>query len=1411
MDHNDNAIAVIGMAGRFPGAPNVDVFYENLCKGIEGISFFDEGTMLAAGIDVDTLRRPDFVSAKPGIPNIDQFDAGYFGINPSETIQMDPQHRIFLECCVTALNDANIDPARTNASIGLFGGCGVSTYWNQVNAAAVSSGLWSATAQAAFGNIQDYLCTRVAYKLNLKGPAYTVQSACSASLLAIHLACQHLINFECDVALAGGITVTVPEVSGYFYQEDGIVSPDGHCRPFDARAAGTIFGSGAGVVVLKRLEDAIADGDIIDAVVLGSAINNDGSVKAAYSAPSVSGQARVITEALAAAEVSADTIRYVEAHGTATPIGDPIEVSALTRAYRLQTQETGYCALGSVKSNVGHLDTAAGVTGFIKTVLSVKHGKLFPTLHFQEPNPKIDFANSPFFVSNKLLDWPTHSHPRRAANSSFGVGGTNVHAIIEAAPRRPEPTPTEDRAYVVTASAKDFDALDESLANLADYLDAHSDTQVSALAHSLSQGRPIFQERFAAIIQNNDLENLIATLDEEEGTESFTATAPAMEPRAVFLFPGQGAQYLNMGRGLYDTEPVFREYFDDCRNRLQTHIGSDIRSIIFVENASPEAESTLTSTRWTQPALFIISYSLARTLMTWGIHPGAMIGHSVGEYVAACISGVMSLDDALLLVSERGALTAELPSGSMLAVHAPAEQIKAKLQGDLSLALVNSPRSCVIAGTEEAIGDFQQTLQAEDFRCRVLDTSHAFHSHMMEPMQAAFKRVLERCSLNTPQIPFISNLTGTWIRDEEATSVDYWLRQVRRTVLFSDGLSELLREENQILFEVGPGQTLASLCRQQEATQIPRIIQLLPDSRSSTSARDLMLKGLAQAWVSGAPVLWNALQSSEGASSLRLPAYPFQRHKYWIDAPETPDAGVSAPNAVPHKRSNVGDWFYLPSSKQIPVIKTRKLNNSVVLLGDEVEEVAKTLSSSGAVVNLNDFTGVKETTVVDLRPLEQSDKDGLEAIIQTVQSHADAIAEIILVCPQKSALIDGPLKVISQEFPTIRTSRLNYDKSDRDQPSLVEAIYTTLTIDPQPEVSFTNGALTIPDFFQTRPPLDAIKIVQGETILVTGGLGGVSLALAEAISELQPKVHLVLASRSGMVLKATAQEVIERLESRGTQVSIEALDINNAAAVSALIAKLENLSGVIHAAGIPGGKIIARHEPGSCDPVLAPKVEGTRNLLAALEGRDLKFCVLCSSLAAMTGGVGQTDYTAANAYLDVTARSHDGDRRRIISLNWDAWRNLGMTQSEGTSELRDQIAIKREEGKEAFKLALRFDQPQIIISTIDLASRLKPTVTKDAAYADKDQSARQRHPRPAFNVDFVTPNTPTEAYFAEVFADILAIDRVGTRDNFFELGGDSLSALELTAKLKSDKGWSLSITQLYQSPTIAALSKISFS
>lgn len=1515
---NGSEIAIVGMEGRFPGAKNIEEFWQNLQNGVESISFFTDEELLASGIDANVINDPNYVKAGGVLEDVELFDAGFFGFNPREAEITDPQHRIFLECAWSALENAGYNSETYSGAIGVYAGASLSGYLLNIY---LNPKIRDAVDlnQLEIGGDKDFLTTRVSYKLNLEGPSYTVQTACSTSLVAVHLACQSLLNGECDLALAGGVSISAFRKTGYLYQDGGIASPDGHCRAFDAQAQGTVGGEGVGIVVLKRLEDALADKDTISAVIKGSAINNDGSNKVSYTSPRIDSQAKVIKTAQAIAEVEPETITYIEAHGTGTPLGDPIEIAALTQAFRASTQKNNFCAIGSVKTNIGHLDAAAGVTSLIKTVLALKHKQIPPSLHFNQPNPQIDFANSPFYVNNSLTEWQVNDMPRRAGVSSFGIGGTNAHVILEETPVGEQEVGSREqgRKYqLLVLSAKTSSALETATTNLVTHLKQHPELSLADVAHTLQVGRRAFDYRQMLVCQ--DLNDAVQALSSERFTHfqkpGISEVASANHP-IVFMFSPQGAQYVNMARELYESEPTFSEQIDYCCEQLKPHLGIDLRTVLYPSEAEAEkAAQQLQQTAITQPALFVIEYALSKLWMAWGVRPTAMIGHSIGEYLAATLAGVFSLEDALVLVATRGRLMQQLPSGAMLSVQLSEEEVKAlleKVEGrrqeaggklpKLSLAASNSPSLCVVSGSWEAIDELQQQLLAKDIGCRRLHTSHAFHSQMMEPMMERFAELLRQLKLNPPQIPFLSNVSGTWITATEATNPNYWVRHLRQPVRFSAGIAELLKQPR-ILLEVGPGRTLSTFAKQHHAQLVALTSLRHPQEQQSDVA--FLLNTLGRLWLLGVSINW-AGYAHERRYRLPLPTYPFERQRYWIEGKlEGRRQEVEVP-AISSKKPDIADWFYVPvwqESVPLGVSQGGELaQKSNWLVFEDAygvgSEVAKQLQKQGedviTAIASEQFTQVSDSRYT-INPQRREDYDALiqalrdrnftslaiahfwnitpnekvegspcfdeqylgfysllflaQALgkqhitapvkLMVVTSNVHDVTGDEILCPQKATML-GACKVIPQEYPNITCCSFDLViPTGTLSKKLITCLIREFTAPSTTEnvVAYRGNRRWVQTFQPVRLERSFAGLREQGVYLITGGLGGIGLVLAEYLAQ-KVKAKLILIGRSRLPERSQwlqwltthdEQDKVSRqlrkiqaLEDLGAEVLAISADVTNEQQILLAIAQsLEQfgqIHGVIHTAGIAGGGVIQLKTPEIASSVLNPKVAGTLVLEKVFQNINIDFLVLCSSLSSILGGVGQIDYCAANAFLDAIALRASRSERLTVSINWDTWQEVGMAVE---TAIPDQFKQKHEEiktgilpqeGVDAFSRILQSGLPQIIVSTQELQTAiaqnysfksLEELVFLADTLAPTDFS-QPSHPRPHLRNAYVAPRNQVEQTVVNIWQQLLGIQQIGIEDNFFELGGDSLLATQVISRLRKVFDVEMSIRRLFETPTVA--------
>lgn len=1468
-------IAIVGMAGRFPGADDVDTFWRNVRDGVESIVTYGEEALRARGATDEDLRDPQYVRTGAPLAEVDRFDAGFFGYSPREAEEMDPQHRLFLEASWQALEHAGYDAMAWTQPIGVYAGAGVNTY---LLLHLMPSGRFSdlrdiSSLQGLMnGNNKDSMSTTVAYKLNLRGPAVTVQTACSTSLAAVHVACRGLLNHEADMAVAGGVWVNLLHDAGYRHQPGAILSPDGHCRAFDARAAGTVIGSGVGVVVLKRLADALADGDTVCAVIKGSALNNDGSEKVGYTAPSVNGQAEVIAAALAMAGVAPDTIGYIEAHGTGTTMGDPIEIAALTQAFRLETDRRGFCAVGSLKTNVGHLDAAAGVAGLIKTACALQHRTLPQSLHFESPNPQIDFAGSPFYVSATTQPWPqSGALPRRAGVSSFGIGGTNVHVVVEEAPPQPA-LPSARPWQLLPLSARTPAALDAAAVRLQAHLAAQPGQAIEDVAHTLQAGRKAFGWRAAALVRGHG--DAVAVLAQRDPQRWRAGARPATaRPQVAFMFPGQGSQHVDMARALYETEPVFRAAFEQCCDGLRPHLGLDLRTLVYPQEANDGHAARLSETALTQPALFAVEYALARLLMGWGIAPQAMIGHSIGEYVAACLAGVFSLDDTLRLVSERGRLLQALPKGAMLSVGLPAAEAGRFTRAGCDIAAINGPQSCVLSGDEATVAAVERELVAHGAAVQRLHVSHAFHSAMVEPACAALEALVAGMARHAPAIPFLSNVTGQWITAEEATDPRYWARHLRGTVRFAEGLSALLQGPDRVLVEVGPGDALTQLARRHpSAADAVLIVSSQPHVRQRQATADHLPMALGSLWSAGVGVDWHAVRQGEPRRRVPLPTYPFEKQSYWVEGGGK--AGAGAPAGASLLRG-LDDWFHVPSWRRAAVEGSATATDTaagpgrVLVLGDAgafTDEVAAALRRQGAgeVVVVESAGGYERlardrylvapgepadlrrvlsalhedggpvTRVLHLwgaddlggaRPVVDRRARGFFAVTALAQALGTVqpgdpvalqvvtrgVADVLGDEPldPEQALVIGPCKVAPQEDPSLSCRLI--DLGSLPGSACVERLVAEAGTGDGGLVAYRGPHRWVQHFEPVRRPAPAVAPWREEGVyLITGGLGGIGLALAGHLARTL-RVRLVLVGRSGP--DAAQQAAVARLEALGAAVLVAQADIAQADDVRALRQRIHQrfgaLNGVFHAAGDAGGGLVADTAPERTARVLAAKVAGTQALRQVLADEPLDFMLLFSSLSSIAGGLGKVDYAAANAFLDLTALAAARQPGYpVVAVNWDSWREVGMS---GHMALPDGIGIAPADGVEACaRLLSGTPAPQVLVSTLDIAMRLdgsrgdllsQPLVVETA-------SRGSGHARPALATPFRAPEGELQEGIADIWRGLLGIAEIGCDDNLFELGGDSLLGIQILSRLRAKYAVELQPAAFFQHPTVEGLSQV---
>lgn len=1336
-------IAVVGMACRLPGAPDLDAFWRLLRDGRDARRELSDEHLRAVGVPSELLDDPDFVKAAMVLDEIDQFDAGFFGFSPRDAALFDPQHRVWLEVCWHAFEHAGHVPERFPGRIGVFAGCGMDTYLlhniltNPDLVRQVGMFLIRHT-----GNDKDFLATRTSYQFDLRGPSVNVLTACSTSLVAIHQAAQSLLAGECDLALAGGVTILVPQDRGYLYKEGEVLSPDGHCRTFDADSRGTIFGSGAGVVVLRRLDDALADGDTIHAVVVGSAVNNDGARKVSYLAPSVDGYAEVVAEALALADVAADRVQYVEAHGTGTSVGDPIEIEALTQAFRATTGRSGYCGIGSVKTNIGHLDTAAGVAGVLKVALAMRHGCIPKSLNYRRPNPLIDFAKSPFHVVAEATEWPRPADGARIAGvSSLGVGGTNAHVVMRDAVEAPVAPAVAypRRCHLLPVSGKVEGAVLGNAAALAKWLQGDGAAVALAdVAWTLQTGRRAFAQRGFAV--GADAAELAAGLTTGDWRAQLKK-APERAPSVVFLFAGGGAQYPGMASGLYEHEPAFRAAADACFAALPASTRERVRSLLFGDHATREHGGAMERPSLLLPTLFVVEYALAQALRSFGVEPDAMLGHSLGEYVAATLCGTWDLAQVLPALVLRGECLEAAPPGAVLSVALPAAEVQA-LAGELlpgaelSLSAANAPELSAVAAAPDTIERLQQAFTARGVDCQRLRIGVGAHSHLLDPVLDRFRDGLARFRLKPPTKPWVSNVTGDWIDAARAADPDYWVEHLRRTVQFERGVSTLLAGGDRVFVEVGPGKALTSLVRMHERAKKSPALVSMPHPQDDRPADAFALEAVGRLWQLGVPIDWRAFHGGVARRRVPLPGYAFQRQRHWVEpgAAIAHDGPVAGGEPTPPTRLPDSEWLRQPVWRPRELAERVRAEDRahwlVVGGGDFAPVFAAEVRAAGggatcfvageterrdgdglvlpfadgaawerALAAAVAAAGDAPLRLLFAWPLEQGDAealvhalvalwqafgrlertDGLRVVALT--SGAARVAAEAIDRPGQAA-VAGFLRVVPKEFPGVRTRSVDVDAAALQHgASLANVLRREVEADDAAlGIAWRRGVRHVQELAAVAAPAPGPAPWRaGGVYLITGGLGGIGMLLAEHLAR-TAKARLVLVSRRGLPPRANWDEWLELragdpdaqrirrvrdMEQAGAEVEVVAADVADADAMARAVrtaqARFGALHGVVHAAGVLDDGPIQTRRREQTERMLAPKLAGARVLDDVTETLAPELFVVFGSTSGLAGIPGQCDYAAANAALDAFAAWRSQTRPgRTLAVDWGIWQDAGM-------------------------------------------------------------------------------------------------------------------------------------------------------
>jgi acyl transferase domain-containing protein/surfactin synthase thioesterase subunit/acyl carrier protein len=1508
-------IAIVGMACRLPGADSPTALWRNVRTGVESITFFDDAELVAAGIEPALLRRPEYVKAAPLIAHADVFDAAFFGYSPREASVMEPGQRIFLEVAWEAFEDAGYNPARIPGVVGVFAGGGslVTSYF------AAHPGHPALIGQTAslehLGNDKDFLATRVSYKLDLTGPSVTVQTACSTSLVAVHLACQSLLTGESDVVLAGASTVRIPQVSGYLAPKGQVNSPDGHCRAFDAAASGTIFGSGVIAVVLKRLHDARADGDHVWAVIRGTALSNDGGRKMSYTAPSVIGQARAMVDALTVAGVQAETIRYVECHATGTPVGDPLEIQALTRAWG-RAGRPGSCAVGSVKTNIGHPEQAAGLAGLVKAVLAIHHAAIPPSLHCETPNPAIDFPSTPFYVNTRLVPWPEGDHPRRAAVNSLGIGGTNAFVVLEQAPAD-EPGPSTSGPAVFTMSARTESALSSAVARVREFLTEAPNITLADVCYTSNVSRSQHGYRLAVMASSiGELAERLAGVGPADRRSVREGGA-----RVAFLFTGQGAHYPGMAVELYRTQPVFREAIERCDARLRAYVG---RRIVDVLTASGELADALDRTEVIQPVTFAVQYALARLWESWGVIPAAVLGHSLGELAAACIAGAMDVDDALAFVAERGRLMAGLPGqGAMAAIFAEEATVRETLSavgGRLTIAALNAPTSLVISGPLDEVTEAIRRFEARGIAMRPLTLGHGFHSSLVDPILDALEAAAGRVPFAPPRVPIVSNVTG--MRVEAAPSARYWRDHARHPVRFAEGIQTLAMLGCDAFLEIGGGGVLVALGRQ---TLTDPALTWTPSLGRGKSDAQSLTEALRSLYLAGADIDWEQVHAPARPRRISLPTYPFERHRFWVDgspravtiaaATAPPTVGADTPRhdaadrprplllgaslpvaelravaandvgaAAPRNGARDRDWFYGVRWVEAPHLTGRATPGTWLVLADAggvAEKLARNLEADGhdchlvrpgpAFARLGDrrwsadpvrlehfeslfralaessrtpLRGVVHLWAMDATVAEDTSLESLAGSETVAAGSALAMARALSArdgaapwwvvtrngvsaghdsrpTEPVAAMLWGLARTIALESPRMRGALIDLPATghtvDQDADVLVREI-TCASAENQ--IAYRNGhrlAARLARLDLIAVPDAPVVVREDASYVITGGLGMIGLHVARWLVEERGARTLVLVSRGRPNDAASA--VVASLQSRAARVDVLNADVATESGVHRLaehLRKLPRLAGIVHGAGVLDDGILEQMTWERFTRVTAPKVRGGWLLHQLTREMPLDFFVVQSSLMGLLGSAGQSNYSAANAFLDGLAT-----RRRALGLPataiaWGPWAEGGMATAAGS---RGQAHWRA--------LGVGYLTPVDGVRALgDIMTH--PVDRVAVAIADWDAYVAQFPETPAFYADVgraraLTPPPPANGSLRERLRQAPAPERrtaliqlcrthameelgftepIDTQRPLDELGLDSLMSVNLANRLESALGVRIPIVRLIQGPSV---------
>ena len=1485
-------VAIVGMSGRFPKAQNIKEFWSNLVNGVESHQIIDNNIELALSPEEKNRIRFE----REDINNF-CFDASFFGYTDDEAELMNPDMRILHEEVWSALEDAGYNPHDYEGTISLFAGSRNDSLWNNMVYSTKKIKQFHGFYSETFTK-RDYLCTRIAYSLNLKGNCCMVGTACSTSLVAVHLACRALLFGECNIAIAGGVATDIFKNNGYQYQDGMIFSKDGHVRPFDSEASGFIAGEGCGVVVLKRLKEALKDGDNIYAIIKGSAVNNDGNRKVGFTAPSIDGQRSVIKKAHAFGRTNPNTVSYVEAHGTATPLGDIIEFSSLKDS--LGKTDVNTCAIGSVKSNIGHLEESAGIAGLIKTSLCMYNNQLVPSLNFTHPHPDLKMDKSSFYVNTDLKEWTKDNKRVRAAVSSFGIGGTNTHIVVESKPFQKAQIDSDDYNLILL-SARSQTILDKMTLNLIGHLNANNTQSIEDISYTLQVGRKHFEYRRKLITK--DKSDLSEKLKDEIDNNIQTNLITAQKRNLVFLFSGLGNEYYNMGKGMYEKYTLFREELDKCFKIVETECTINLNSILYPVNNNA---STVNLEKYNQLLVFSVEYALARFLIGLGLIPYALLGYSFGEYAAACISGIFNLEQAIKMIAKRSELIYTLKEGSMLSVPVTVSKISDLISDKISIAIDNGD-SCVLSGSKEDIDKLQETLKNKRILCNKLKARRAVHSYLMDPILEQYEDYIKQFQFSKPQIPIISNVAGNWITNLEMSNEKYWIKQLRNTVQFSSAIQTVKEVKNAIYIEIGPSYEVSNLINRDIINEgrFERAVNLLRSEAQQINDELFFLDKLGKLWLKGVDINWNKFHEHKEKKRVSLPSYPFEPTVY-----SSVKDNFNEPNFYSGQNRQVS--FYNPVWKPnqlLGEVSNKLINSNHILLflsdsffDNHIINELRNKNCSVSIIKVGKEYANKNNDVFEINP--QKDIDYLKCFKQlrdvnktpnfiihlwnvdnpeSTKIHADrdfddyqqigfysllaiskAISELNIEnditikvistgvynvlgnekpCIEKSTLI-GPCIVINQELNNVHCQHidLDYNTIERKLSSenLIDVFAEIFSEIENSTIALRNNFKWTQTFAQnlTYNKKSYKRLKHNGVYLITGGLGGIGLEIAESIAE-KVNARVILLSRSSFPEREkwntwlnkqgkenTISEKIlriHRIENKGAEVFIYKADVSNEKEIKQTIDIIHNdiglINGIIHAAVVPDGALIIRRNRQNSENVFKSKIFGTLTLNKVFKNVELDFIILCSSIDSQIGGIGQVAYTSTNIFLDHFANWYNSiSENYIVSINWDRWKNIGIAN--GIENLHKQLTnkpmeggINAEEGIQALHTILNSSlDSQIIVIKTELneliMKEIKLKSLEKILISDNIEKSSQLRARPDILTNYQPASNTVQSKLVKIWTSILGVDKIGVKDNFFELGGDSMKFINMLSVVNRKLNNNIALNRVINNPTIDFISNV---